>query len=152
MVPASNPGGAIRGTKQGGNLFGIKESHRPFHLPLVRHSQNTLTMMEPSWLGHGDISEEGSDRGEPDISGSDAVASGRLNVAEEVGYHVGIDIRHIQFRGGFADAGPDMVSISRGAGYLYVAFECALIRVFILLNKRELLYVFHFLNGCAKPI
>ena len=105
MIPSSDPGIAIRRAQQGSDFLGIEEGYGPFHLALVRHGENALAVMQPGWLGHRDISEEGADRGKPDVSGPDGVAARRFDMIEEVRHHVGIDVGHLQLRRALSAAG-----------------------------------------------
>ena len=56
-------------------------------------------MEKPGRIGHRDVSEERADSGETCIAGSCRVTTRRLDVGQEVGDKIGVDIVYRQLRG-----------------------------------------------------
>src|ERR1035437_2177030 len=98
MVATPGPCGAIGRGQQRIHLLTIQELHRPPHIALARHGQDSLAMKHVRGLAHGHEPEEGPDCGKTDIAAAGAITAFAFDVGEEVAHNGGVYIFYPQLR------------------------------------------------------
>ena len=85
-----------------GDLLTTEEPHAAPDVALAGHGEDPLAVQQMSGLVHRDEAEEGADSGEPGIAAARSVAPLRLDVRQEVGDEVGVELLDLEPGGRFA--------------------------------------------------
>ncbi len=119
-VTPTVPGRKVGSRDDGFDLVTVEIVDRPLLVPLCRHGEHTLAMMQQLRLIDGDVLVERADGREPCIAAPCSITPRLLEIGEEVGDEVGVDIGDLQRRrllllliGGIPEEQAERVAIAR---------------------------------------
>lgn len=110
----------IRSRNDGFDLVAVEIVNRPFLVPLCRHGEHALAVMEQLRRVDSDILEERANCREASVAAACPVTPRLLKIGEEVGDEICVDIGDLQCRrvllpliGGLAEQQTERVAVAR---------------------------------------
>jgi hypothetical protein len=97
------PGGSIRNSEQGIDLFPAEELDRPSNVALIGHRQDPLAMQDMRGLLQSHVPEKRVDGSQPNIPRARAVFAGAFQVIEEETNEGCIEIFDLKLGGAFVE-------------------------------------------------
>jgi hypothetical protein len=98
VVASAGPGGAVRRAKERIDLVVVEECHERAIGAFGRDRQHALDVVDVLGVSERGVAVERVDRREPCVAGSGAVAAFGLEVIEERGNSVGVEIGDVEHR------------------------------------------------------
>jgi hypothetical protein len=99
VITPPQPGPGIRGFQKRGHFHFAQELHCPSFEAFGRDGQNTLRVIGEGGFVNGNVPEEGMYRAQAVIASASAVVAIVLQVLEECGHQLGIQILHSKVAG-----------------------------------------------------